>query len=594
MHGSESPREAYTARLAGYQEQKARQAFRERIVGNARLGVFALGLLLAYFAATRWLSPWWLALPGAIFVGLVWVHDRVLRAARRAGHGIAFYEKALARLEGRWSGKGQQGNRFMDPAHPCALDLDLFGTGSLFELLSTARIRTGEDTLASWLMTPADPEEICGRQQAIMELRCRLDLREHLALLAASVPAGVDLDGLAAWGTAAPVVVSPRVHTISIVLPVLAMLALLGWLLWATPLSLLLIVVLAEVGFNLVMGPPVQAVLAPVERRAHDLALLAGILACLERESFTSPRLLELQKRLQSEGQGPSQRIAQLGRLIDLLNSRKNQLFMPLAYLLLWTTHLAFQLEAWRFASGEAIGRWLATVGDFEALCALATYAYEHPSDPFPEITSPGPSFEGEGLGHPLLPSCVPNDLHLGEEKRLLVVSGSNMSGKSTFLRTVGINTVLALAGAPVRATRLRLSCLSVGATLRIQDSLQGGTSRFYAEITRIRQLMDLAAGPRPLLFLLDEILHGTNSHDRRQGAEAVVRGLLQRGAIGLITTHDLSLAEIADRLAPRAGNVHFADHLVDGTMTFDYRLQPGVVQHSNAIALMRAVGLEV
>ena len=190
---------------------------------------------------------------------------------------------------------------------------------------------------------------------------------------------------------------------------------------------------------------------------------------------------------------------------------------------------------------------------------------------------------------------CVRNDVCLSGETRLLLLSGSNMSGKSTLLRTVGINTVLALAGAPVCAARLRVSPLVVGATLRIQDSLQAGRSRFYAEIMRLRQLLDLAkASPPPLLFLLDEILHGTNSHDRRLGAEGVVRSLLGRGAIGLVTTHDLALTHLAELLAPQAVNTHFADRIDGDQITFDYHMRPGVVQHSNALALMRAVGLKV
>jgi DNA mismatch repair ATPase MutS len=207
-----------------------------------------------------------------------------------------------------------------------------------------------------------------------------------------------------------------------------------------------------------------------------------------------------------------------------------------------------------------------------------------------------GAWFEAERVGHPLLPgsTCVRNDVSLGGERQVFVISGSNMSGKSTLLRTVGVNAVLALAGGPVRAGRFRMTPLAIGATLRIQDSLQAGRSRFFAEITRVRQLVDLSRGPTPLLFLLDELFHGTNSHDRRVGAEAVVRGLLDRGAIGLITTHDLALTAIVDRLTPRAENVHFEDQFADGIMHFDYRMRPGVVQHSNALALMRAVGLDV
>jgi DNA mismatch repair ATPase MutS len=184
--------------------------------------------------------------------------------------------------------------------------------------------------------------------------------------------------------------------------------------------------------------------------------------------------------------------------------------------------------------------------------------------------------------------------VHLGGALQMLLISGSNMSGKSTLLRSVGTNAVLALAGAPVRAERLRISPLAIGATLRVQDSLQAGQSRFYAEITRVRAIVSLTAGELPVLFLLDELLSGTNSHDREHGAEAIVRGLLDRHAIGLVTTHDLALSAIADRLAPRAENVHFADVLDGGTLAFDYRMRPGVVQTSNALALMRAVGLEV
>ena len=189
---------------------------------------------------------------------------------------------------------------------------------------------------------------------------------------------------------------------------------------------------------------------------------------------------------------------------------------------------------------------------------------------------------------------CVRNDITLNQSPQALIVSGSNMSGKSTLLRTVGVNTVLALAGAPVRARHLRLSPLTLGASLRIQDSLHAGTSRFYAEVIRVRQLMDDAAGPVPLLFLLDEIFHGTNSHDRQIGAAAVVRSLLERGAIGLVTTHDLALAQIADSLSPRVANVCFEDQFEDGELRFDYRMRTGVVKKSNALALMRSVGLEV
>jgi len=282
--------------------------------------------------------------------------------------------------------------------------------------------------------------------------------------------------------------------------------------------------------------------------------------------------------------------------LIDLLDAQRNPLFAPIAFVLLWSTQFAFAIEAWRKRSGPFVARWLSAVGEFEALSALAGYAYEHPKDPFPELKENELCFRGEALGHPLLPEtgCVRNDVSLGDELRVMIVSGSNMSGKSTLLRTVGTNAVLAMAGAPVRARRLVLSPVVVGASIRIHDSLQSGSSRFYAEITRLRKLVDLTGKKLPLLFLVDELLHGTNSHDRRIGAEAIVKGLVDRGALGLVTTHDLALSHIADSLAPRAANVHFQDHIEDGKLVFDYRLHPGIVQKSNALELMRSIGLEV
>jgi DNA mismatch repair ATPase MutS len=279
---------------------------------------------------------------------------------------------------------------------------------------------------------------------------------------------------------------------------------------------------------------------------------------------------------------------------VDLLDSRRNQFFSPFAMASMWGVHCALAIEAWRARHGASVGTWLAAVGELEALCSLAAFAWEHPADVYPTLEDGEARFEAEALGHPLIPEdrCVRNDVTLGGAIRVLMVSGSNMSGKSTLLRAVGTNAVLAQAGAPVRAARLRLSPLSLGATLRIRDSLQEGTSRFYAELVRLRDIVRIADGPIPLLFLLDEILHGTNSHDRRLGAAAVVRGLVQRGAIGLVTTHDLALSEVVGDPDVHAVNVHFEDRLEDGQMVFDYRMRPGVVRTSNALALMRTLGL--
>jgi MutS domain V len=591
------PAAEYARRLSARRALAARLAQLERRISMARLAVFIAGVVVAFVALDRHaISPWWIAVPVACFIALVLLHDRVIKRRQRADRAVTFYERGVARLEHRWAGTGESGERFANPSHPYAADLDLFGRGSLFELLCTARTRAGEETLASWLQKPAPPDVVGARQTALTELRPRLDLREDLALLGTDVRAGLDPDALATWAAAAPVHTRAALRAAAAVLVIALLLTTGGWLTDLTGPLPVAAVLLLELLFALRLRQRVVRVVRTVQRPGRDLRLLAELLARLERERFTAPHLVRLRAALDTGGEPPSARIAHLHRLIHLLDARANQFFAPLAALLLWTTQLALAIDAWHASSGAGVLRWLTTVGEIEALCALASYAYEHPRDPFPEVVEQSPTFDGQGLGHPLIPEerCVRNDVNLGAAVRLLVVSGSNMSGKSTLLRTVGTNTVLALAGAPVRAQRLRLSAVALGASIRISDSLQEGTSRFYAEITRLRQLMDLASGPQPLLFLLDEILHGTNSHDRGIGAAAVVRGFVERGAIGLVTTHDLALAHIAEMFDGHAANVHFEDHLEDGQMMFDYRMRPGVVEKSNAVALMRAVGLEV
>ena len=331
---------------------------------------------------------------------------------------------------------------------------------------------------------------------------------------------------------------------------------------------------------------------------ARDLALLAELMHRIEIEPLTAPRLAALQSALITDGLSASRAIARLTQLVSWRESSlHNLLFMPLTTALLVPEQLAIAINRWQATCGVHVADWLRVVGALEALSALAMFAYEHPADPFPALVANGPLFSAEGLGHPLLPEtvAVPNDVRLGgDDPRLIVVSGSNMSGKSTLLRSVGVNTVLAFAGGPVRAARLTVSPLVIGATLRIDDSLQAGHSRFYTEILRLRAIVDVARGPVPLLFLLDEILHGTNSHDRRIGAEAIVHALVDAGAIGLVTTHDLALTALPAQLGGAGTNMHFQDRIDNGRMVFDYRMRPGIVEHSNALALMRAVGLKV
>lgn len=577
---------------------------RHRVLGYSKVGLLILGpIILILIVTSRHVSAYWVLAPVLAFVVLEIFHGRVSRAMERNARARQFYERGIARINDRWAGTGETGESLAADSHPYARDLDLFGPGSLFQLLCDARTRAGQETLANWLLAPAPPDEVRSRQPAVTELCERIDLREDLALLGADLRTGLRPDALVAWAESDPVVASAFTRVAAAVLAAAWLVALVAWIvsiilvshfigIWTGVLVLMSVVnVIFGRAHSRWFGTAMRS-----EAALKGLPLLAGVIARFEQESFTAPRLVELQTQLRVEGQRPSGPIARLGRLADMLESSRSYfvaLFNPFVF---YTLQTIFAIEAWHRKFGPAVRRWLAAVGELEALASLAAYAYEHPGDVFPEFTVESPCFDADGFTHPLIPAAraVRNNIHLGRDLRLMIISGPNMAGKSTFLRAVGLNAVLAQCGAPVRARRLRLSPLTVAASVCVLDSLQGGISRFYAEILRIKATLDLARGPSPVLFLLDELLGGTNSRDRRLGAESVARNLLERGAIGMLTTHDLALAEIAQSLDSCAANFHFEDRVEDGKLLFDYRLSPGVVRTSNALQLMRSIGIDV
>jgi len=594
------PSAEYHARLARWRDRLSALSALDARLAAARLLVFgtAAAIALAYLGWRMPSAAWLLLAPALAFVALAVRHDRVIRDRDRSAALVGFYERGLARIEDRWAGGGSPGDRYRSDHHPYANDLDLFGPGSLFELLSLARTRTGEDTLAGWLTGAAPPPVIVDRQAAVRELTGALDAREELSLAIGRSAASVDAGALSAWAEAPPRLSPEWFRYVALALTVFTIAS--AVYVWRGGYEAVLFFALAaQLGFGWPYSRKVEPMLHAADGPTRDLTALSQAVVLLERGDFSSPRLVRLQRELQETGPQASTAIARLRRILEMHDWQHNMVFGPIAAVLMWGIHLAWALEGWRRKHGAHVGVWVRVIGEFEALASLSAYAFEHPADPFPTFTGEpqaGARFEGTGLGHPLVPASrmQANDVSLTPERQLLVVSGSNMSGKSTFLRTVGINAVLAQAGAPVRATSLRMSALAVGATLRIQDSLQEGRSRFFAEITRIRELAGLTRGPVPLLFLLDELFHGTNSHDRLVGASGVLRSLIDRGAVGLVTTHDLSLTAIVDALGPRAANVHFEDSFDGRDMHFDYRVKTGPVTKSNALALMRAVGLDV
>jgi hypothetical protein len=589
-----SPLDEYSQRLTLRERSKARWDTHSARIEMARLGVAALFLILVCTSLARGTpSSLWLLLPTALFLALLVYHQPIRTRQALAARAVAYYADGIERLKGRRQARDIADGRFVDEHHLYGADLDLFGAQGLYRSLCTARTPMGEATLASWLLNPADLQTIHDRHSAIAELRRRADLREDLALQGDLKRIELHAVALGDWVRAPDELWRPWLRPTGLLLTLLAAAGAVVWAVWDIVFPFLAVLVI-EAGITYALRDRVRAAVQGVEHAYEDLKLLSTLLRRIESEPFEAAPLRALKAKLASHAMPASITLSRLATLVNFVEARRNPFLVPLMLPLMYTVQAALAAERWRRLHGQVVESWLSALGDMEALLSLATYSFEHPDDPFPEFAEGPAAFQATGLGHPLISrdSRVRNDVELAGPTRVLLVSGSNMSGKSTLLRSVGINTVLAMAGAPVCATRLRLTPLQVGASIRVNDSLYEGSSRFYAEITRLRQLFEPSR--LPLVFLLDELLQGTNSTDRRIGAQGVLRALLDRGAIGLISTHDLAISDGLDIVPGALRNVHFQDELIDGKLKFDFKLRDGIVTKSNGIELMRAIGLDV
>jgi hypothetical protein len=610
------PLDEYAARQ---HDREATSKARERThihLGNAKVAIFIAAVIYTVYALRSDPSPTVFAGGAALFIALSIWHEAVIRALARAQAAVTYYADGIARIEDRWMRETPSGERFRDPAsplrgdvetgrnHPYADDLDVFGPASLFQLLSSCRTPMGEERLARWLLHPSAIPDIRERQSRVAALGGRIDLRERIAVVNAGRRQSIHAERLIDWAEARSSLPPLRIVVVALALGFL--LALSVYLNGGPGIFVAIVPVinLALLGW---LGKRANAIAESLSSSTESAALdlLSNVVKEIEIESFDDPALVAMARRLKGDASAAaaSKGIARLARISDWADSRHNA-FLKLSEIpILFTLQLAYAAESWRHDHGSKLRDWVDAVGEMEALLSLAGYSYEHPSYPFPElIESPQPILEATEVAHPLLPAtAVSNSLDLqvapqapGPRPQVLIVSGSNMSGKSTLMRTVGINVVLALAGAPVRAAKLRLTPLAIGTCLRHTDSLQEHRSGFYTEALRIRAICDLLDGPLPVLFLFDELLSGTNSKDRRVAAEGVIRTMISRGAIGMVTTHDLALTETAAIFRGQVKNVHLQDKVENGQMSFDYKLRDGVITHSNALELMRMIGLDV
>ena len=614
--------ELYRTRRAACEEERQRHARVSARFSWARLAVATAGgaCLVGLLLDAASPHPGWIAGAAgalAVFVVLLVFHERVVQAERRAAELARINAEALLRLDRNWQElplptlpEALQGER----RPPLARDLDLLGPASLFHLLGTVHTPLGKAALVSWLLAPAPPPEIARRQAAVRELAPRLDLRQRLELAVRPLEKGApDVEPFLRWAEGEPWLRSRPgllwlVRGLALLSSASALLGLCG--LFGAPLFgievrlwWIVLLVLVNLIVTRLHEERLESTFHQVAAREREFQLYAGALGVLAGQAFTSERLRQVDAALTSEGRPAAGWMDLLHRRVVLSDTRRAGIVhFPLQTLALWDFHMVDLLERWQQASGRRARAWLDALGDCEALAALAGLAHDNPGWADPEVaeTLP-PVYAARGLGHPLLPAGirVTNDVELGPPGTFLLVTGSNMSGKSTLLRAIGVNAVLAQAGGPVCAAALSMPPLDLATVILVEDSLADGVSFFLAELHRIRGVVDAAdrshAAGRTLLYLLDEILRGTNSAERQVAVRRVLLHLLAQGAIGAVSTHDLQLAEIAE-LRAASHPVHFRESFRQTgegpQMTFDYLMRPGVAQTVNALKLLEMVGL--
>ena len=570
--------------------QVARWTNRDHLFGNLRLAAataFVLVLLGSIFGS--WWSLYWLLLPFTTFVFLAFAHNRVADNRYTAECVVKLYKRSLSRLNHTWHGGGVTGTAFLGAAPLYGADIDIFGQGSLFELLCNARTTTGQSLLADRLSTLPSLEEVRQRQGSIRTLSEDLSFRERLSTCGKSLTRPIDTSGLARWSESAAVPAAKSQIAIASALICLFVVGLVVMAVYrnydiATTAALLSLL------FQRFSARRILLASSYVAKRESDMIAILQLCRAVARIEPKGDVRLE---HIRSTLDGAIEPIERLRILIAFRQITNNQIGIIIGSIFQAPFFSGAAIERWHANHRGIVTVWTDAIADFEVLTDLATFAYENPEYAYPDVVENTVRFEADDLAHPLLPlTAVGNSLSLNEETRLLVLSGSNMSGKSTLMRAMGVNLVLAMTGAPVRARKCSVSIMAPAVSIRTQDSLHDGVSRFYAEITRLSKIAELS-GSTPCLFLLDEILSGTNSFARQIGAQSIVSKLLKNGSIGIISTHDLALEHIAD-MVPGSKNVHLDDQVVDGKLSFDYILKPGFVTTSNAVELMRAVGLDI
>ena len=488
------------------------------------------------------------------------------------------------------------GKRFVDASHPYTTDLDIFGEHSYFQSINRTASAIGEERLAAYLKTPAELTEITARQEAVRDLSGKLEERQEFQAVGLLTDDDIShVQKLNEWLEEEPYISNNSVYKILIILAPIFTLT--GLILWITSIPWYA-AILFLLPAGIVLKQTVERVNITHQKTNRAESILAGYAAMmrqLESMIFSAPRLQELQKVFLAGKAPASARIEKLSYIIGQLNLRYNffAIFFNLAAL--WDLRQVKALEKWRAENKTRLPLWFESLAEFEALNSLATDYFNNPERTFPEINKAA-VVRAKSIGHPLIPTekRITNDIEIPTRGHLKLITGSNMAGKSTFMRTVGLNIVLAQIGAPVCAEKLSLPPLQVYTSMRTEDALHESTSSFYAELKRLKFIIEAVEKGENIFFLLDEILKGTNSVDRHTGSKALIKQLIEAKGSGMIATHDLELGSLEKEYGGAVENLRIEVRIEDGKLYFDYKVKPGVSESFNATILMREMGIRV
>jgi hypothetical protein len=596
------PLQTYQQRLQHFELEAARWQKQHNRVSWIRVVVFLAGItgtvvLYQAFVAALLVTAYAVVCL-AVFLFFMKKHNQIAYTRDQFRYLATINQDEINRLQGKHFPQ-DTGEIYADTAHSYATDLDIFGRSSLFTLLNRTTTWGGNLLLANWLKQRATAAQIQQRQQAVQELSANLDWRQQFQATGMHAKtASADLAMLLQWIEAKPRL-KPRKGLVALIyiMPVLTLtaigLAIFTNVTYHLP-ALCILINWAILGFTF---REVKDASEQTSKSAHILRIYGNLLKLIEHNTFASEAMQKLKEQLKYPHSTASAKIKQLSSLLYSLEARQNAYFyMVVSSTTLWDLYFLLRLENWKEQVTADIQKWLDTVSEAEVLNSLAGYYHANPTYVMPVISPEDLHLEARNMAHPLIVKgeAVSNSVSLHGKGKTIVVTGSNMSGKSTFLRTVGINAVLAMAGAPVRAGYFAVSLCQVFTSMRTQDSLEESTSSFYAELKRLKQLIDSLPAGKPILYLLDEILKGTNSHDRHLGAQALIRQLHKHNASGFISTHDLALGEMAEELPGSVFNYSFNSEIINDKLYFDYKLRQGVCQSFNASKLMQQIGIEM